>query len=206
MRKGVAADDFTLWELIATLDSRGWTHSMLGPKRSRKKATTPLMRPAADATKPDLRSRIWWSRQSDGPSRLYLLALVKADDIFECVPIESIDHLMPAQYYEFLLDGKVPMRKAYTHVEDGERIHIVFENESQVQSACAGPKGARSFRQSGKGFARGRGRGKGFNGPMESYDMLFVAKRPSSLASWNFSTDQARPDLARFDPAGHLPI
>ena len=195
VRSGVAADDFTLWELIATLDSRGWTHSMLGPKISRKKATTPWRRPAADATKPDLRSRIWWSRQSDGPSRLYLLALVKADDIFECVPIQSIDHLMPVQCYELLLDGKFPVKKAYTHVENGERIHIVFEDDSQVQSARAKPKGARSSGKGGKGFARGRGRGKG---SMESYD-VFLPRRGSVVWSAGISKP-TRPSPTRTDP------
>ena len=119
----------TAWELLVHLHLNGWTHEVL-PHRAKKSARLRMvpLRPGDTPTK------VWWTRESHGPSHAYLLCLATASEIFTKIDLlSSIKHLQPLIYYQQLLQGMVPGQGAHVELVEGEPVHLAFEGEAVLE-------------------------------------------------------------------------
>lgn len=83
--------DFTCCELVLTLSNRGWEDTESKPS----KKLQPYFRNG---------KKVWFWQSSQRISKLYLLALVLADDRIEEGIIEKLHHCQPQAYYRCIID------------------------------------------------------------------------------------------------------
>ena len=91
IRNDVDVADRTVWELIRTLDERGWTHMIMNKGKQ-------------EAHVPGSTNMLWYTKPGDETiSHWYLLALLQGT--------VEVPHWQSSAFYQALVEGKAPARR-----------------------------------------------------------------------------------------------